>query len=134
MIIALVFVFASFTLLVSTLTEAVSRFLGLRGEYLLRGIRTLLDKENNFTLPDFREVKAFLGRKPSQPEVDDTARIPDVMSHCLVATQADRGVMPKNAGNSRLSRRERRALPSYLSSRNFAGALIDVIVPDAQGR
>jgi hypothetical protein len=41
--IGLVFVFAVVAALTSALTEAVARFLGLRGDFLLRGIRALVD-------------------------------------------------------------------------------------------
>ena len=47
----LMFVFAAFSSVVSVLTEMISRFLGLRGEYLLRGLRTLLDGGGKFALP-----------------------------------------------------------------------------------
>src|SRR5664279_414215 len=43
--IGLVFTFAVFAALTSALTEAVSRFVGLRGDYLLRGLRALIDGE-----------------------------------------------------------------------------------------
>jgi hypothetical protein len=39
----LVFLFAVFAALASVLTELVTRFVGLRREYLLRGIHTLVD-------------------------------------------------------------------------------------------
>jgi hypothetical protein len=41
--IGLVFVFAVTTAISTVLTELISRFLGLRGAYLLRGLRELLD-------------------------------------------------------------------------------------------
>lgn len=50
-VIGLLFVFAAFSSVVSMLTEMISRFLGLRGEYLLRGLRTLLDGGGKFALP-----------------------------------------------------------------------------------
>ena len=62
-----VFMFATFALLVSTLTEGVTRFLGLRGEYLLRGIRLLVDGKSTFKIPDLEEWGAFFGRTPKQP-------------------------------------------------------------------
>jgi len=38
--IGLVFTFATFAGLVTVITEAISRYIGLRAEYLLRGLRT----------------------------------------------------------------------------------------------
>ena len=49
-VIGLVFLFATFAVLVSLLTELIARFIGLRGEYLLRGIRTLVDGGGDFGL------------------------------------------------------------------------------------
>ena len=48
--IGLIFVFATFAALVSMGTEAISRFIGLRGEYLLRGIRSLVDGKSDFEM------------------------------------------------------------------------------------
>src|SRR5262245_22701328 len=45
-VIGLIFIFAVLSALVSVLTEAVTRFIGLRGEYLMRGIRSLVDKKS----------------------------------------------------------------------------------------
>src|SRR3954451_10475658 len=41
--IGLVFTFAVLAAVTSIVTEGIARFLGLRGEYLLRGLRTMLD-------------------------------------------------------------------------------------------
>jgi hypothetical protein len=41
--------------------------------------------------------------------------------------------MPGHAGNAKLTNRERRRLPSYVPSRAFAGALLDLLVPNAGG-
>ncbi len=45
--IGLVFTFATFAGLVTVITEAISRYIGLRAEYLLRGLRTLLGAAAN---------------------------------------------------------------------------------------
>ncbi|HEY8788947.1 MAG TPA: hypothetical protein VIM10_07440 [Actinopolymorphaceae bacterium] len=42
----LVFTFAALAALTSALTETISRFLGLRGDYLLRGLRALIDGQD----------------------------------------------------------------------------------------
>jgi hypothetical protein len=44
--IGLVFTFAVFAALTSALTELIARFLGLRGDYLLRGLRALVDGDD----------------------------------------------------------------------------------------
>jgi hypothetical protein len=48
--IGLIFIFGITAAAVSAATEVVSRFLGLRAEYLLRGVRTMVDTDNNFKL------------------------------------------------------------------------------------
>jgi hypothetical protein len=64
--IGIVFVFATLSVAVSALTEAVSRFLGLRGEYLLRGIRTMLDGGGKFKLTDLSLRGLTKKEKPRQ--------------------------------------------------------------------
>jgi hypothetical protein len=123
----LVFVFASFTALASVITELVARFLGLRGEYLLRGIRSLLDDGAEFQL-GFLDM---FRRRATVPVPKREDRImEEVVTHPLVAGQADKAAMPANAGIDK----QRRKLPSYASGRSFARALIDLVVPDSTGR
>ena len=49
-VIGIVFVFATFGLLISLLTELIARFMGMRGEYLMRGLRSLVDENPTFRL------------------------------------------------------------------------------------
>src|SRR5215472_7378288 len=49
-VIGLTFIFAIFAAAVSVVSEAVTRYLGLRAEYLLRGIRSLVDGGGDFRL------------------------------------------------------------------------------------
>jgi hypothetical protein len=56
-----------------------------------------------------------------------------VMSHPLIAPTTSGGDVIQKAGDRDLTRKERRKLPSYISSRSFALALIDLLVPDARG-
>ncbi len=104
-VIGLLLIFAGLSVVVSVVTEGVARFLGLRGEYLLRGMRSLVD-----------------GPLATQ-----------VMMQPMVARTADQGVLPGNAGDAELSRTDRRKLPSYLSGRSFARSFLDVLVPDLTG-
>jgi hypothetical protein len=134
-VVGLVFVFGTFALLTSTLTEVISRFFGLRGEYLLRGIRTLVDGEGKFELPDLKSVGAFFGRPPRQAATKPPdATITTVMNNPVVKASGNAGTFPASAGNAKLRRRDRRALPSYISSRAFAQAVLDVAVPNATGQ
>jgi hypothetical protein len=132
-VIGLVFVFAVFSSVVSVLTETISRFLGLRGEYLLRGLRTLLDGGGKFALP-WLDILKSTTRDPA-PEAGEPANpmVTKLLATPLLAPFADKGTMPGNAGNATLSNPDRRSLPSYISARSFTQALIGLLVPDATG-
>jgi hypothetical protein len=150
--IGLVFVFAVFSVFVSIITEAISRFIGLRGEYLLRGLRTMLDGGGHFTLmPQW--VDRMLGRPPVKTSANNSAHemakaaaksetaadysgpwVTKIVNHWLVQVSSPRATVPDAAGNAKLSRKQRRELPSYISGEVFAQALIDLVVPDSEGR
>lgn len=208
----LVFIFATGAAITSVLTESVSRYIGLRSEYLLRGLRTLLDGGGDFRLPlreaitgrltrdrqkesaappqsassaavaataraqevaDARLQQARTAAQDAQgsPTEHETARsaasaaqvaqaaaeatasvgsaerlldtpgsdrkralVAEVMAHPLVGVTARSGERLDNAGDSPLRNRQRRRLPSYVSSRSFARALIDILVPNANGQ
>jgi hypothetical protein len=130
--IGLVFVFATFAAAVSAITELISRFIGLRGEYLLRGLRTLLDASDKPGTLELTVRDLFRSRHEGSAEPEPF--VTKVMSHPLVAVSADKGVMPPQPGNSKLTRKERQQLPSYVPSRTFATAMIHVLVKDGQGK
>jgi hypothetical protein len=133
--IGLVFVFATFALLTSTITESVARWLGLRGEYLLRGIRTLTDGGGDFKLPELRGTWEFvrrLVRRPAPPE--PSAKDPrPIITKLLESRMVVGDALPAEAGNRSLNRKERRKLPSYVSARAFARGVLDIAVPNADG-
>ena len=60
--------------------------------------------------------------------------VTQLVSHTLIGASADKATMPANAGNAKLPNRQRRKLPSYVSGRSFARALIDLVVGDSTGR
>jgi hypothetical protein len=141
--IGLVFVFAVVAALTSALTEAVARFLGLRGDFLLRGIRALVDGQVDG--PPKREEVAQI--EPATPPATPTARgatatgqpdseppslMDDLLRNALFASQGQQGLMPSNS--AMLSWKQKRRLPGYLSSRTFARAVISYLVPDASGK
>jgi len=163
-IIGLVFILGSFAGLVSTLTEIVSRFIGLRGEYLLRGIRTLVDGPGDFKLGWYEILgntgkarkmagtasaikpakdaigpnranygKTALGTIDREKPADENPFITKVMAHALIRVTADKGSAPSEAGNDKLANKDRRKVPSYVSSRSFARAVVDLIVPNSSG-
>jgi hypothetical protein len=72
----LVFVFATTAAISSVITELIARFLGLKGQYLLRGIRELVDadvsevtnlKSIGDAYTDFQEMAAANSKAPSVP-------------------------------------------------------------------
>jgi hypothetical protein len=132
-VIGLVFVFGTFAVLVSLLTELIARFIGLRGEYLLRGIRTMVDGRSHFKL----SMGDLFARTPGTPAPragePPEPYVTQLMRHPLIASSADKAEIPGNAGNARLTNALRRRLPSYVSARSFARALADVVIPDAAG-
>jgi len=204
--IGLVFIFATGAALVSVITESMTRYVGLRSEYLLRGLRTLLDGNGNFQLPLIEAVTGRVSKRrareaaapvakasataavtaaedaaaaaqaaadaadaaAAQPRADadmkDAARVAHdfaahaesaldnlkhaqgltdgprealvarVMAHPLIGATSKGGEQPRNAGDAPLANKQRRQLPSYVSGRTFARALLDVIVPDASGK
>ncbi|MET7277312.1 hypothetical protein ABZS29_03700 [Kribbella sp. NPDC005582] len=132
-VIGLVFAFLAFSALISVLTEAVARYIGLRGEYLLRGIRSLVDGKSDFALrlPDLvRRTSQEPAVKPGEPA---QPMVTQIVEQPMVSRSADKGAAPANAGNAKLSAKDRRSLPSYVSGRSFARALIGVLVPDSTG-
>ena len=130
----LVFLFAVFAALASVLTELVTRFVGLRGEYLLRGIRTLVDGKGHFQL-GLRDLVRRTATEPTPgPGEPNRPFVTEVVSHTLVNASADKATMPANAGNAKLPNRQRRKVPSYVSGRSFARALIDLVIGDPTGR
>jgi len=128
--IGLIFVFGITAAAVSAVTEIVSRFLGLRGEYLLRGVRTLVDTDNNFELSWRSVMPRWLGGRPQPPDPDGPARVAEIMSHPLVASSAKQASPPPEAGNSSLTSAQRRRLPAYISGQTFARALLDILPPE----
>lgn len=72
-LIGLVFVFATFAALVSVLTEAIGRLIGLRGEYLLRGIRSLVDGPSDFELP-MSDIFVATRRSPHRAQTRQRTR------------------------------------------------------------
>jgi hypothetical protein len=128
--IGLIFVFATFSWLASVLTEVASRFIGLRGEYLLRGIRSLVDGKSTFEL-GWRDL---LRRKTQEPKPgEEDAMVSRVVRQPMIALTATDGTVSPDAGNAKLSVRDRRNVPSYVTGKSFARAFFGVLVPDASG-
>jgi hypothetical protein len=126
--IGLIVVFGITAAAVSAVTEVVSRFMGLRAEYLLRGVRTMTDGQSDFGLPWRSVMPKVLGGRPEDPPGDlRQARVTEIMNHPLVASSARQARPPREAGNFMLTSAQRRRLPSYISGQTFARVLLDIL-------
>jgi hypothetical protein len=75
--IGLVFVFGVTAALSSAVTELIARFLGLRGAYLLSGLRELVDSGNQVldltrVKTDYTDTRAMIGNRMQAPEARPT--------------------------------------------------------------
>lgn len=133
--IGLIFVFATFAALTSVITEGIARFLGLRGEYLLRGIRSLVDNGHDFSL-FAKKLQESPAPATGGVAAFDTSKAvtPQLLNLTFLSSYADKAAMVSGAGDRSLTNAERRRLPSYISGRSFARAVIDLVIPDQSGR
>jgi hypothetical protein len=184
--VGLTLVFGITAALASAVTELFARLIGLRGAYLVSGLRELVDGggvptdlvnvENDYT-----NMKKIMLRQTAPPPARTSSEEPPfpatgallggpILSNQGVAGQfssrqftleASRGTgrLPKmtayrtepepktttgqSAGASKPAPvkrgrlglwSQRRSLPSYISSRSFADAVIDLLVPNAKGQ
>jgi hypothetical protein len=153
--IGLVFVFGVAAALASFVTELITRFLGLRGAYLLTGLRELVDSGQAST--DLRDVtndyKNFQGLaagvqpSPAVPSATGALLGGPILGSQGVAGQINgrkltmqatgtTGRLPSMKPDSRTDplRRQLRSLPSYMSSASFGEAVVDLLVPDPSGQ
>jgi hypothetical protein len=156
--IGLAFVFAVTAAISSVVTELIARFLGLRGAYLLRGLRELVDGDGSVVTDlaqataDYQETKAIMAGPPAQgepatlsatsallgsPILSNQGMTGQISSRTLVlppaASPATRPAAAKAAGPRNPWNRwsQSRSLPSYISSRSFAEAVVNLLVPSA---
>lgn len=107
--IALAFLFALFALLASTIAEIIASWLGLRAQFLLKGLRALLD-----------------GSTSGSTNATDW-----LLQQSLVRNQGSPTPLPSSAAG--VSRRQLRKMPSYLASRTFARSVVATLVPNSSG-
>jgi len=188
--IGLAFIFGVTAALASVITEMIARFLGLRGAYLLAGLRELVDDPGKSVVldnaaADFRNARDVVtgdsdataewpvtmaerptavaerpaaaerptAERPAAAELPSATSVllgsPMLGSQGVVGTIAATGLTvggtkPKvtASGDSKtnpigfalLTWSQRRKLPSYISSRSFATAVMDLVVPNASGQ
>ena len=175
--IGLAFIFGVTAALASVITEMIARFLGLRGAYLLLGLRELLDSKNTPVAlgnadSDFKNAYELVRGATGVPKPSSATSAllgsPILGSQGMTGTMASRNLMvvgakakvkatddgtpagpsaepaaPQkvfeplrylNPVNSLRTWSRRRSLPSYISSRSFAEAVADLVIPDKSGR
>ncbi len=160
--IGLAFVFGVTAALSSVVTELIARFLGLRGAYLLRGLRELLDGEGTGldlgqAQQNYADMKALTrGDAPAggaghaaAPAVPSATNAllggPILRSQGMTGQISGRTLTltpPAQAGHpAKLAAsagghlwRQCRSLPSYIPARSFAEAVVDLVVPTAAGQ
>jgi len=194
--IGLTFVFGVTAALASFVTELISRILGLRGAYLLSGLRELVDDGVSSTdltnvAGDYKAIRDLM--QPTSPLGTDTTQLPPVpppaaqqapdqqqapvqppaaqqppdqppaqrkasvtaallggpvLNSQGVAGQLSSrkltlgptrstGRLPKMTAEKTTIGRlwsQRRSLPSYISAKSFGEAVIDLVVPNPQGK
>jgi hypothetical protein len=154
--IGLAFVFAVTAAISSVVTELIARFLGLRGAYLLRGLRELVDGGGDGSVvtdlaqatADYQETKVIMAGPPAQgepatlsatsallgsPILSNQGMTGQISSRTLVLQPATSPAAVKAAGPRNPWDRwsQSRSLPSYISSRSFAEAVVNLLVPSA---
>jgi hypothetical protein len=157
--IGLTFVFGVAAALSSMVTELISRFLGLRGSYLLSGLRALvddgkLDTELSQAGADYADVKKMMAdpaASPTNPENPPSATGallggPILSSQGMAGQISSRALTVASAGPTKRRIKttdggglwgrssQFRSLPSYISSQSFGEAVLDLVVPNAAGQ
>jgi hypothetical protein len=67
-------------------------------------------------------------------DADEWAWVAKVMAHPLIRASTREGKLVPRAGDRKMTSRERRKLPPYVSARSFAQAVLDLAVPDKVGK
>jgi hypothetical protein len=165
--IGLTFVFGVTAALASLVTEMIARLMGLRGAYLLSGLRELVDRGDlptdltdvNKAYVDMRDLvlhgqESAAGQESASGQA--SAAGPSVTGALLggpiLGSQGVAGqlssrklTLGKTSGTGSLPEMtpdraagrlwpQLRSLPAYISARSFAEAVVDLVVPDSQGR
>jgi hypothetical protein len=147
--IGLAFVFGVTAALASVATELISRFLGLRGAYLLGGLRELLDSgqvgtdltraEKDYDAwknivtgtPTDEKPQSATGAVLGSPILRSQGMVGDITSRKLLvqASKAGRVSVRNLEPKKRAPLSDLRSLPAYISPTAFADEVIDLLVP-----
>ena len=136
--IGLAFVYLLFSVLCSAVQEAIAGLLDMRSATLEAGLRNMLEdngkKDTGGAPIPVRPIQApaagsgVTGVQPRELEPDNAA---DTRTIPLVDEILGHGLIRTTYTSSRLLFRRKRRGPSYIPSRSFATALLDVIAPSS---
>src|SRR5215469_6537808 len=158
--IGLAFVFGVTAALASVATELISRLLGLRGPYLLSGLRELLacgqvEADRVKATDDYDAWKSIVagtstGKEPQSatgavlgsPVLRSQGMVGDITDRKLLVQASNPGRPSKlgrpsvrqNVSKKPASLSDLRSLPAYISPTAFADAVIDLLVPKPTGQ
>ena len=104
--IGLFLLFAILATIASAIAESISRLIGLRGAYLLRGLRTLVDGEAKGTSAELKALFEDSGILRAQGTLDEN----------------DPGHL--DLDKKKLKWGKKRKLPSYIAGRSFVAAIL----------
>jgi hypothetical protein len=153
--IGLTFVFGTTAALSSVWTELIARLLGLREAYLLAGLQELLDSSQartnlataefdylnmqNFirggtsSPPELLPPSSATGALLGSPILRSQGMTGDINSRDLILVTGRLGPPTVRTSSGKRPWSALRTLPAYISSRSFAEAVIDLVLPDAAG-
>ena len=141
-VIGLVFVFALMAFLAAGITELISRVLGLRADYLLRGLRSLVDGDANVAgaantaKQEYDAWQALLANPvPTTPGSTNPQRraFLALTGGPILGNLGAAGQTAAVHLDTKLHRSQLRKLPSYISSTAFANAVLDLVLPQFTG-
>jgi hypothetical protein len=144
-VVGLFLVFFVFATICSGVAEWISRALRLRADYLLRGLRNMLDgtgekQRQGIPVVASTAVGSPGGSEQASPDSSPSASAPDPQpnpdssSDESVADRLLRLPLVATFGQQRDGDPvNKRFMPSYLPSETFAAAVVDLVVPDESG-
>src|SRR5262245_50913484 len=110
--IGLFLLFAILATIASAIAESISRLIGLRGAYLLRGLRSLVDGEAKGTSAEL--IALFEDSRILRAQGTFNENDPDQL----------------DLDKKKLTWSKKRKLPSYIAGRSFVAAILHRVTPD----
>jgi len=143
--VGLALVFFVFATVCSAVVEGISRRLRLRAEYLLRGLRNMLDGAGTAQREGIPTIATSEAAESDGSEEASTASASPATAPAQLPSTAggtDGGVADRLLRTPLIATFgqqadgdpvDKRVMPSYLPAETFVGAIIDMVVPDGSG-